>query len=79
MTVQAKFYVVGVTPGIQASEATVPATHVRLEAVTTGDGNQDWAKYTPSGHIQMVINNPEAAAQFQPGQRMLINFTPVEE
>jgi hypothetical protein len=33
-----------------------------------GPGNESWAKATPGGSITLVIDNPDAAQQFKPGQ-----------
>lgn len=52
---------------------------VRLEAVYDGsDENKSWAKYTPSGHVEMWINNPPAYDGFEVGKAYYIDFTPTE-
>jgi hypothetical protein len=47
----------------------------------TDDGipeNARFHKYTPSGSIEMMIDNPSAADQFKPQQEIYVDFTPVE-
>lgn len=56
MSTRAKFYVTGLTllPGKDAGVT------LNLAAVGRGDRNADWAAATPSGNMQMTINNPKA-------------------
>jgi len=50
---------------------------VVLEAVTCGsEENKKFWKYTPAGHLKMHIDNPEAMAQFKPGQEFYLDLTP---
>lgn len=60
MRLKAKFYVAGVTllPGTQGVK-------LSLSAVSRGDRNAQWAQATPTGSVEMVINNPAAAAQVE--------------
>lgn len=57
-TTRAKFYVTGLTllPGANAG------VKVSLSAVSRGDRNASWATATPSGMMEMTINNPGAVA-----------------
>ena len=50
---------------------------VRLFAVydTTTEENRRYAKATPSGEITMLIDNPPAVEQFQPGKTFYVDFT----
>lgn len=50
---------------------------VKLTAVH-GEANKPWSVYTPSGVIEMTINNPAAYEQFKLGQEFFIDFTPAE-
>lgn len=43
-----------------------------------GEENKSWARATPSGKIEMGIDNPEAAVQFEPGKHYFVDFTPAE-
>lgn len=56
MRTQAKFYVSGLTllPGQQSG------IKVNLSAVCRGDRNASWATATPSGSMEMLIQNPAA-------------------
>ena len=47
-------------------------------AVCRGEHNKEWAKYTPSGELRMVVNNPEASAQFELGKEYELRFTPAD-
>lgn len=67
MRTRAKFYVTGLTmlPGTAAIKVT-------LSAVSRGDRNTSWAQATPSGIMEMHINNPlavEAWEQFMRAAR----------
>lgn len=59
--VQARFYVAEIT---QSAYGPPGAASVKLQAVSRGDQNKDWASATPSGTITMTINNPPAAKYF---------------
>jgi len=51
---------------------------VNLQAVTSGSPeNEKFFKWTPSASIQLSTLNPDAAAQFKPGQQFYVDFTPV--
>jgi hypothetical protein len=39
--------------------------------------NQRFHKYTPSGSIEMMIDNPPASDQFKPGMDVYVDFTPI--
>lgn len=47
---------------------------VMLQAVA-GEPNKTWSKYTPSGKIELQINNPAAFEQFKLGQAYFVDFT----
>ncbi len=55
MTVRAKFYISELTqyPGAAGGK-------VKLGAATRGARNADWASATPSGTLELNINNPAA-------------------
>lgn len=53
---------------------------VVLNAVTGESGipeDERYHKYTPSGKIEMFVDNPPAAEQFKLGQAFYVDFTPV--
>lgn len=39
--------------------------------------NKDFWKYTPSGNLEMFVNNPKAQEFFVAGAEYYIDFTPV--
>ena len=49
---------------------------VVLYAVTSGEGNAAWSKYTPSGKLEMLITNPAAFEQFEVEKEYFLDFTP---
>ncbi len=46
---------------------------VKFQAMTD-PANKTWAKYTPSGSIELGIDNPEAVDAFQLGQSYFVDF-----
>ena len=74
MSVAARFYV-------SAFELTAygpPGSgRVTLTAVSRGDQNRQWASATPSGKVEMTINNPPAAEWFRDriGRDIDLHFT----
>ncbi len=74
-TVQAKFRCT--TLSLKASPYgapnTTPGGFVALTPVS-GPGNEDWSKYTPSGSLEMQIDNQPALAQFEIGQDYLVEI-----
>lgn len=51
---------------------------VRLSASISGRDNTEWAPYTPSGQITMVINGA-AGAEFVQGGRYRVTFERLED
>lgn len=73
MAVRAKFRVSSVTDFGFTKQ-------VKLVAVAD-DGipeNRRYHKATPSGTIEMTIDNPPASDQFTPGKQFYVDFTPAE-
>lgn len=69
MNVLAKFRVDSVTDFGGDSKS------VKLSAVTSGsEENKAFWKWTPTGSIEMTINNPPAANAFKPGKEVLVEF-----
>ena len=50
-------------------EAGNKSEQLSMHAVTTsqGDVNKQWAKWTPSGQLQLQVNNPDAIGKARPG------------
>lgn len=72
--VEARFYIAGYS----RRSYDLDATEVELVAVSRGEHNKNWARYTPSGNIKMVIKNEGAASWFinRIGQEVAVHFTP---
>lgn len=68
--VRAKMYVSGL-------DFTTWGTTVKLQAVTRGEDNKQWAAATPSGTLTLQIKNQGAADQFAPGQEWFIDMVPI--
>lgn len=75
--VRAKFRCSSINPAPGVSDE---ARHVILEAQydETLPEDQRYSKFTPSGKLEMVVDNPPALAQFTVGQTYYIDFTPVD-
>jgi hypothetical protein len=58
--VQARFYVSGYERN--AYDPTV--TIVKMQAVSRGEHNKNWAAATPNGQVSMTIRNESAASWF---------------
>lgn len=53
--------------------------NVTLQAVTSGsEENEQFWKYTPSGLIQMGIDNKDALEQFEIGKEYYVDFSKAE-
>jgi hypothetical protein len=72
--VTARFYVAGYERTSYDPDATI----VKLQAVSRGEHNKEWAKYTPNGSIQMTIKSDGAASWFvnRLGQEVSVLFSP---
>lgn len=71
MSVRAKFKVVSVT---SFDSSTYKA--VKLQAIGADDipENQRYHKYTPSGSIEILIDNPPASDQLAVGKVFYVDF-----
>lgn len=61
MSVTARFFIRQLT----RSSFNPDARQIELSAVSRGPENRTWAKYTPSGTIEMNVLNPVASAWFE--------------
>ncbi len=69
-TVRAKFYCTG-------KEGTTVFLHtVYSEDIQSEDGR--FTKATPWGELRMTVDNPNAAIQFEVGQKFFVDFTPAD-
>ena len=73
MNVRAKFKVQSVTL-VEGGLATV----VLLPVTGGSPENEKFYKWTPGGKIELSTVNAAAAAAFNPGGMMYVDFTPVE-
>lgn len=55
------------------------AKTVKLQVVSRGEENKKWAAATPSGSATLVINNGNAADQFELGKEYLVTFEQAPE
>lgn len=76
MKVRAKFKVDGIKQVAWSQQARV----VELSAVSADDTpeNERYHKYTPSGAINLTIDNPPAADFFELGKTYYLDFTIAE-
>lgn len=54
---------------------------VKLKASSRGEQNKTWAQFTPSGTMELTVNNPAAAAFFAEhlGQDLELRFSEVSD
>ncbi len=79
MSIRAKFRVETVNrlmnlDGVSFSE------ELQMSAVYSSEErseNKAWAKWTPSGRLSMVIDNPGAQGKFVPNQEVFIDITEI--
>jgi hypothetical protein len=74
MSVRAKFKCVEAKP----TEGFPGCGQVRLEAVTSGEENAEWSKWTPSGDLSLGVMNLDAFKQFEVGKSYFLDFSPAE-
>ena len=61
MSIKARFFVREITKFGNTDNVLI-----KLSATIKGsEDNKDWAKYTPSGNIEMSVTNPPAIAWFE--------------
>lgn len=69
MQIRAKFVVSTVTKQVGQEQVT-------LCAVTSGsEENKSFAKYTPSGVLNLTIDNPATVGFFEPGREYYLDIT----
>lgn len=83
MAVRAKFMCHGVIEcswSEGAKEVSLGPVYESAEGIEGNacEENRIFGEATPSGHLEMVIANPEAAAQFEAGKCYYLDFTPAE-
>jgi hypothetical protein len=80
MTVRAKFFVEDIKHNDVSGTDAYASISMRPVFGTYGDGevNKSWSKWTPSGHLQITITNPDAIDQFEKGKAYFLDFTPAD-
>lgn len=75
MAVVAKFYIAE----LKRASFDPEQLTVVMQAVTRGEENKEWSKYTPSGNITMVVKNEAVKAEWNErlGQEFLVTFEPI--
>lgn len=66
----------------QAPSGTIEGQIVKLSAAydpNPNSPNHAFWQATPSGQLEMVVNNPEVLGTFVRGKKFWLDFTPVEE
>lgn len=49
-----------------------------LHLRSVAEGDQSFAKATPSGFVEMTVDNPVVASQLVIGKAYYVDFTPIE-
>jgi hypothetical protein len=78
---RAKFRVSSIAE-TKAQDGSVISERLMFDAVYSPDPNSEnaaWAKYTPYGHLEMVVDNPNLFGHFTPGQELYLDFIPVAQ
>lgn len=83
MNIKARFICTEIKHVLTQSHPTEKTGFANLTFVpalgTYGDGevNKSWAKYTPSGKLEMAVTNPAAIEAFELGKVYELTFEPV--
>lgn len=75
--VRGKFFVIGIEKQPYAGSAPRFKFGAVSKSDKEGSENTFFSQATPSGTIEMTIDNPAAAAQFELGKCYYVDFTPV--
>lgn len=73
MKIRCKMFVTERKDQMQAYPGSKPSTVVKLTAAS-GEENKTWSQWTPSGSIELNINNPETYAAFKLGSYYFVDF-----
>jgi hypothetical protein len=74
--VEARFYI----SGYERNSYDPSATVVKMNVVSRGEHNKNWAAATPSGQVTMTIKNESAASWFvnRLGAEVGVTFSSIE-
>jgi hypothetical protein len=73
MPIRCKFKLTSVTPQDYGNAK----IHMEASYDNSIPEDQQFSKYTPTGHLEALINNPHALEQLVTGQDYYIDITPV--
>ncbi|MFJ1255989.1 hypothetical protein [Cupriavidus sp. CuC1] len=76
MTVRAKLQLQSVTSHAWSGDAKTLKFGVQYDSTIPED--QKFCKATPSGSIEIQVDNPAAVAQFELGKSYYVDFTPAQ-
>lgn len=78
---RAKVYVSGIEKYSKDSETVVFSAISKNGAYPSDGSDEDntYAKFSPMAHFKINIANPELIGQFQLGEKMYVDFTPVDD
>lgn len=71
----AKFKLVTLTHHATGTQDSCHAV-AKFAAVTQGEDNLSWSKWTPSGELSMAITNPDAVKALVIGEEYFLDFRP---
>ncbi|MEW6775047.1 MAG: hypothetical protein AB1405_02015 [Bdellovibrionota bacterium] len=59
----------------------ISAEEISARAVYGQEGsvNAQWSKWTPAGHLQFTVSNPEAFGKILPGQFYFVDLVPTDK
>lgn len=65
--------------GVNDDGTPATAERVKLHAVyDSKESNKAWSRWTPSGNFEVLITNPAAHGQFEPGKEYYLDVVPAE-
>lgn len=73
MSVRAKFQLHSITDHANSQAKTLKFGAVTADGVPE---NERYHKYTPSGSLEIYVDNPPAVEQFKLGEQYYVDFTP---
>lgn len=73
MKVRCKMVVTERRDQVNQHPGSKPSTWVKMSAAS-GEENKTWTQWTPSGTIELYINNPDAYAAFELGAFYFVDF-----
>lgn len=70
----------GYDPNLEKEEGPKFSETVKFSAVYDDEGpNKEWAMWTPSGTLELTIDNPPAQGVFNPGEEVFVTIAKAEE